>query len=175
MSEIDLNGMTLACGRQTHRIPFNPPMKSYRDARERIVEMDRECLQALGKSDITVKEFVPPTGLYAPNFIIIAATFLAYSQRWWFATGQMVERYLGSGFARFSYTIQPYLITAMIAIHGTEVIYFISNHLRRHSVNPRTSLWWMWVFFAFTEGQFCFKRFNDLISRKREEKTKQKH
>ena len=150
-------------------------MSSYRDARERVVQMDKECLQALGKSDITVKEFVPPTGFYALAFIIIATTFVAYSQRWWFAKGELVERVLGSGFARFSFTIQPWLITGMVGLHGAEMLYFVRNKLRKHSVNPRTALWWQWVGFTFIEGQLAFRRFNDLVNNKRDEKEKQKH
>lgn len=137
--------------------------------------MDRQCLQALGKSDITVKEFVPPTGLYALVFAIIAATFLSYSRRHWFEEGQIVERLLGSRFAAFSWTIQPWLITFMVGLHSAELLYFIPTRLRKHSVNVRTFIWWKWAAFTFVEGQFAFKRFSDLLQRKEEEKLKQQH
>ena len=39
MSSLDLNGMTLSCQGKDYRIPFNPPMSSYRDARERAGSM----------------------------------------------------------------------------------------------------------------------------------------
>ena len=167
--------MTLICGGNSYQVPFDPPMTSYRDARERVVEMDKECCHALHKSDITVKEFAPPTGIYAIVFITIAATFLGYSQRWWFAEGGVVERILGPAFARFSWLIQPWLITAMMGIHGIEVVYFVRNHLWKHSVNARTFPFWQWVGFTFVEGQFAFNRFNNLVDKKREEKQKQKH
>lgn len=175
MTDVTLDSMHFECGGKTYEIPLKPPMSSYRDARERAVQMDKESLQGLGRSDITVKEFVPPTGLYALEFIIIASTFLAYSQRWWFGRGEVVERVLGSGFARFSYSIQPYLISAMASTHAAELVYFIRNKLSRHSVNPRTCAWWLWVGFTFIEGQFAFKRFDDQVSKKRDEKEKQKH
>lgn len=175
MEDIDLNGMAFVCGGKTYRLPFDPPMSTYREARERVVEMDKQCLQALGKSDITIKEFVPPTSLYLVEFMVIMATFIAYSQRWWFTKGAVVERILGHAFARFSWTIQPWLITFVVGIHVVELAYFIRNHLRRHSVNIRTALWWKWVGTTFIEGQFAYKRFNDLVSRKQEEKVKQKH
>ena len=175
MANIDLSCMTFVCGGKTYQIPLNPPMSSYRDARERAVDMDKECLHALQKSDITVKDFVPPKGIYALEFLIIATTFLSYSQRWWFARGSIVERILGTGFARFSWTIQPWLITAMVVIHGAELVYFVRNHLRKHSVNVRTLLWWQWLGTTFIEGQFAFRRFNEHVNKKREEKQKQKH
>ncbi|KAK4548049.1 hypothetical protein LTR36_010769 [Oleoguttula mirabilis] len=175
VSGIDLNGMTLICRSKTYRIPFDPPMGSYREARERVVEMDKEALAGLGQSDITVKEFLPPTGLYALEFAIILATFLGYSQRWWFAKGQVVEQYLGSGFASFSWAIQPYLITFMLVLHAAEMAYFMQNKLKKHAVNPRTSLFWIWSATTFIEGVFAFRRFNGLVQKKREEKAKQKH
>ena len=175
MSNISLDCMVFVCGGKTFRVPLDPPMHSFRDARERAVQMDKECLDALDKSDVTVREFVPPTGIYTLNFMVIAATFLSYSQRWWFGKGEIVERMLGSGFAKFSWTIQPWLITAMIGIHAAELVYFIPYHLSRHSVNVRTLVWWQWVCFTFVEGQFAFKRFKDLVRRKQEEKAKQKH
>ena len=175
MTNIDLTGMTIACGGTSYPIPFDPPMSSYRDARERVVEMDEKCLEALQKSDITVKEYIPPTGLYAIEFLIITATFLSYSQRWWFAKGAIVERVLGPAFAKFSWWLQPWLITFMVGLHGSEAVYFARNQLWRHSVNGRTLLFWQWVGSVFVEGQFGFKRFNDHVVKKQEEKQKQKH
>ena len=149
MAEVDLNGMTFSCGNNTHRIPLNPPMTSYREARERAVAMDKESLNGLGKSDITVKEFVPPHDFYALDFLVIAATFIAYSQRWWFGQGEIVEQVLGPMFASFCWTIQPWLISAMLLIHGSEAVFIAMPLLRKHSVNVRTRIWWQWMFFSF--------------------------
>ncbi|KAK5120259.1 hypothetical protein LTR85_006465 [Meristemomyces frigidus] len=175
VSGIDLNGMTLVCRSKTYRIPFNPPMSSYREARERVVEMDKEALAGLGQSDITVKEFLPPTGLQVLIFGVICATFLGYSQRWWFTEGAVVEQYLGSGFAKFSWSIQPYLITFMLVVHSAETVYMMMYKLRKHAVNPRSSLFWKWTATTFIEGVQAFGRFNGLIQKKQEEKAKQKH
>lgn len=38
VADISLDSMTMTCGSRTHRIPFDPPMASYRDARERVVQ-----------------------------------------------------------------------------------------------------------------------------------------
>lgn len=147
-------------------------MTSYREARERVVELDKECRGALNQSDVTVQHYVPPTGLYAIEFIVISATFLGYSQRWWFAPGGPVEQYLGRGFANFSWTIQPWLLSGLFLIHGAEMIYFAAKKLPKHSVNVRSRLWWLWTASSFIEGQFAYKRFDQHVSNQRE---KQKH
>ena len=175
MANISLDSMTFVCGGQTYHIPFEPPMTSFREARERVVEMDKECLKGLDKSDITITEFAPPVGLYAPVFFIIAATFLSYSQRWWFDKDRIVERYTGALFARFSFVIQPWLISFMVCLHASEAVFFARNYLRRHSINVRSPVWWLWVATTFVEGQFAFKRFKDLVQRKADEKAKRKH
>jgi len=175
ITNVDLNGMTFDCRGRTHRIPFDPPMSTYREARERAVTMDKESLQGLDRSDITVNEFVPPTGLYAVEFFIISLTFVAYSQRSWWAKGEVVEQYLGSWFASLGWTIQPYLISAMLVIHTTEAVLFARWYLRRHSVNVRTLLWWKWMFVSFVEGQLAWMRFKALVAKKQVEKEKLKH
>lgn len=133
-------------------------MKSYREARERVVAMDHECLEKLGRSDITIQNFVAPTTglLYPIETLVVAATFLSYSQRWWFEPGGSVAGVLGQGFARFSWVIQPWLLLGMIAIHGGEALWFERTRLRVHSVNPRTVVWWLWMGFCFLEGWFFF-------------------
>lgn len=173
MTDVDLNGLTLSCQGRTYRVPIVPAMSSYREARERVVELDKECRKALGHSDVTVKQYVPPNNLiYRLEFLIISATFISYSQRWWFAEGAIVERWLGSAFAHFSWKIQPWLVAAMIAIHGSEAVYLALVKLRTHSVNPRSFVFWLWTFSTFIEGQFAYRRFDDMVKLQRE---KQKH
>lgn len=175
VSDIDLSGLTLVCGNQTHRVPFDPPMASYRDARARVVEMDQACVTALGRSDISIAEFLPPTGVAAVPFAVCLATMLGYSQRWWFGRGEVVERVLGAGFARFGWTIQPWLIGFMVVVHGFEALYATTGKLSRHSVSPRSWPYWLWAADVFVEGVFAMKRFDKLVAQKREAKEKQKH
>lgn len=177
MADIDLNQMTFLAGGKSYKIPFEPPLSSYRETRERVVEMDRECLSALDKSDITVQTFIPPTvsAFYAIEFLVVTTTFLGYSQRWWFGRGEIVAIIVGEGFARFSWLIQPWLISFMLILHASEAVYFARNRLRRHSVNVRTALWWRWVATTFIEGVFSYQRFDDHVQKRRQEKEKQKH
>ncbi|KAM3418823.1 hypothetical protein BST61_g4787 [Cercospora zeina] len=118
VTDVDLNALSLSCHGATVRVPFEPPMNSLREARERVVKLDRECRQALAQSDVTVKAYVPPAGAHALPFLGILVTFVAYSQRWWFEKGQFVEQLLGTSFAKLSWSIQPWLLISVAAIHG---------------------------------------------------------
>jgi putative heme iron utilization protein len=42
MTDIDLNQMVFSVGEQTSTVTFDPPMKSLREARERLVQMTRK-------------------------------------------------------------------------------------------------------------------------------------
>ena len=150
-------------------------MDSYREARERVVQMDKAAVAGLGHSDITVNDFLPARGLWALPFTAISAAFVYLSQRWWFEQGAIVERILGASFARFCWTVQPYVLSFMLFMHTIEAAYFMQTKLPKHGVNPRTSLYWKWTATVFVEGFFGFMRFNGYVDKKAEEKAKQKH
>lgn len=175
MTAVDLTGMTFAASGKPYRIPFEPPLESYREARERVVAMDKDCLAGLGRSDVTVNEFIQPTGLYALGLAVCLATFIGYSQRWWFAPGQGVEKVLGQAFARLGWAIQPWLIRFMVLLHGAEMVWFVPARLRKHSVNVRTREFWLWAVAEFIGGVICLSQFDALVARKRAAKAKQQH
>lgn len=175
MSGIDLEGMDFVIGTRSFRIPFDTPMVSYHEARERIVQMDKQATSGLGRSDITVKDYLPPTGLYALTFAITTFTSVAYSQRWWFERGRVVEGVFGASFAKLSYNIQPYVITVIVVFHAAEMLYFIRYKLVKHSVNPRAATFWMWAVSVFIEGVFAIERFDTCVQQERDKKAKQKH
>ncbi|KAK0266466.1 hypothetical protein LTS09_000419 [Friedmanniomyces endolithicus] len=181
LTTLDLSSLTLTSGSgpptttRTHHIPLTPPMASYAETRERVVAMDREARLALNRSETTVKEFLPPTGIYAVLFTTITFVFLAYSQRWWFAPGQLVEGWLGPGFARFSFVMQPWVLGVMLFMHTTEMLYFMRYKLIRHSVNPGSRLFWLWTGTTFVEGAGAFWRFNGLVRGKEEARARKGH
>lgn len=169
---ISMRALELSYHGNTVTLPFVPPMETWREARERVVIFDKECVEALGVSDVTVKRYLPPTGSYMAPFLIILGTLLVYSQRRWHAEGQLVERAFGSTFARFSSLIQPYLFGGLISIHAVEALVFAYFKLAKHSVNVRSPIWWLWTASVLIEGQFAYRRFDDHVQMQRK---KQKH
>lgn len=133
-------------------------MTSYREARERVVEMDKECLAGLGRSDITVTKYISPHGAYLVSFVVISITFIAYSTRANFEDGGYLAAIVPSVFARFSRTIQPFVFYPMLAIHSAEAYHMARGRLAKHSVNVRSKVWWQWLGTTFIEGVGSFSR-----------------
>ncbi|KAK3675191.1 hypothetical protein LTR78_005125 [Recurvomyces mirabilis] len=179
MSGVDLQGLTLITSGKTHRVPFSPPLTSLGEVRERVVIMDREAVTALKRSDITVKEYLPPTGLWSFPAAAICFAFLAFASRKWYTPGSYTHAYLlrivGDDFTRFLFLAQPYILAFMLFMHTSEMLYFMQYKLIKHNVSPRTQLFWDWTASAFIEGGFAFWRFNDHVRGLEEEKAKKKH
>lgn len=133
-------------------------MTSYREARERVVEMDKDCVSALNRSDITVKEFVAPYGWHLAEFILVSAVFVGFSTRSSFVPSSILSSILPSVFRRFCWTIQPYLLTLMVVLHTWETVNFSQSRLRKHNVNVRSSIYWLWIGTTFIEGVSSFMR-----------------
>ncbi|KAI5195028.1 hypothetical protein E4T39_08397 [Aureobasidium subglaciale] len=175
ITDASLDHIAFECAGLKYRTPLEPPMTSFREARERLVQMDKECVEALGRSDITVKEFLPPKGPYLVGFIIVLTTFVAFSSRSNFEQGSFVSGLAPEPFARFCWKIQPYIWYGMLVIHTAETISMARGRLRKHNVNIRSQTWWLWLATTFIEGVGSYNRFDNMIRKKRAEKDKQKH
>lgn len=158
ISDVSLDALVFSCGHETYTTPFQPPLTSFREVRERVVQMDKDCLAGLSRSDITVQEFVPSHGPYLALFLTVTATFVAFSTRANFESGGLVAAFVPKAFAHFCWTIQPFVFYPMVLIHGCEAYYMATGRLRRHSVNMRSKTWWQWVGTTFIEGVGAFNR-----------------
>ncbi|KAF2190723.1 integral membrane protein-like protein [Zopfia rhizophila CBS 207.26] len=179
MTDIDLDRMKIVCGSRRIVIPFQPPMKSLRDARERLVQMDKDALQALGRDSITINTFIPPTvhPLHLANFSVCFLTYLAFSRKGNFLPGSLLHDYLLVNFPRFTQfciTIQPFLFLIMVSIHAFETMLMLKK-LQRHSVVLFSRVWWYWVGSCFVEGITSFKRLDGLIRAKVKERDSKRH
>ncbi|GAB7362530.1 hypothetical protein MBLNU230_g2849t1 [Neophaeotheca triangularis] len=177
MTDVDLSAMKFACSGKTYSIPFEPPLGSMREIRERVVAMDQDCHAALGTSPVTVNEYVPPTvsSFYMAEFSIVVATFIINGQRRLFEQGGLVESLLGTAFAKLSWQIAPYVFWGLLGVHGVEVVLFSQSRLAKHGVNIRTPCWWKWAITFLIEGVFGVRRFDDLVQAKKAEREKAKH
>lgn len=179
--EIRLPPLTAPFGSGSYyRIPINPPMTSWADARPRVVDMDHAALSALNRSPITVKKYVPPNRAWM--IVVMAAlvsTYMAFTRRAHFLPGDyFYETFrLGNvpGFARWCYDIKPLLMVLVVGIHTVEAGWLHRTRLSRHSVGTFSGVWWAWVVSAYCEGYGAKVRFDELVKEEEVKKQKQAH
>jgi hypothetical protein len=181
MTDITLDDMKIDCGGQQYVIPFDPPMKSLREARDRVVQLDKDALQALYRSEVSIAntKYVPPYAnpFHLFNFTQCFLVYFAFSRAANFQPGSLLyDNLLSSfpGFASFNLAIQPFLFPLMVGIHALETGIMITM-LDRHGLTPLSGLWWAWVGSCFVEGRPSFWRLDGVIERRRKEKEAKKH
>ncbi len=171
--------MTISCGGKHNIIPFDPPMKSFREARERLVQMDQDALQTLGRSNIPITGFVPPYTRFGHlcNFTICGLSYILLSRPSNSRPGSLIYDnflYLVPAFAGFVAAVSPFVFAAMIVIHITEAC-LMARKLNKHGMTPFESLWWKWTGSNFIEGAPAFWRLNELLENNRKAKEARKH
>ncbi|QIW97759.1 hypothetical protein AMS68_003277 [Peltaster fructicola] len=179
MTDIELDNLKVRASGQTYTIPFHPPMNSFSEARHRLVDMDKLAALHLRKSDVTIKRFVPPYGLYAIGFVLTVGGFAVLSQRHLFEAGGVVEQLAGPQFgprlAALLHHAQPRIFYGLIAVHIAEMFYFIRYKLVEHSVSIRAPQFWLWAISVLIEGIGAQARFKRTVELARIEKEKQRH
>lgn len=179
MIDIDLNQIKFSCGGQTSTITFDPPMKTLREARERLVQMDKDTLRILGRSDITVTRYIPPYVKLGHlfNFTQCMLVYLLLPRGANFRPGSLLYDSVLSmvpAFARFVLQVRWIVLPIMLAIHVTEAS-FMAKKVKRHGLSSADTIWWMWVGSSFVEGVTAFWRLDGLIAEKQKEKDAKKH
>ncbi|KAF2005313.1 integral membrane protein-like protein [Amniculicola lignicola CBS 123094] len=179
MTDISLTEMKFSTGSTETSMAFDPPMKSLREARERLVQLDKDTLVSLSRSDIAVTKYIPPYvhPAHLFNFSSCLLTYIVYSRPAHFRPGSLFFDnlfYKFPGFANFSLTIQPWLMTIMLAIHIYESSLMIRK-LGKHGLTAYDGVWWGWLASCFVEGVTSFKRLDGLIAEKKKEKEAKKH
>ena len=183
LKNITLGTLEISCSafpikESSHTIAIDPPLNSWAEARARLVEMDGYACKGLGCSNITVKKYVRPKGFMAVVFGACLWTYLTFSRRSHFLPGSLYYNYFFSfvpGFAKFCYTIQPLLITLMVALHSAEVIHLAITRLEKHTVPIFSQLWWKWILSDSIEGLGALKRFDRIVDEERLKRERQKH
>ncbi|KAI9681259.1 MAG: hypothetical protein M1817_002541 [Caeruleum heppii] len=178
IEDITLEHMILTAKNARLIVPFQPPMETFAEVRERAAKMDHEALEGLGRSDITVQEYRRPKGFHLVVFITCLTVYIVFSTQ-----GNLVPGFLlhdkalvfVPAFARFLQTIQPTLIFLMVVIHATEGFLFERTRLYKYNVPRLSRLWWMWMVSVCIEGYGSFQRIDRLVQSQREAKMKRKH
>jgi hypothetical protein len=149
--------MIVEASGETHIIPLSPPMKSFREARERLVQMDSDTIAGLKRSKITIKEYRAPRGIHAAIFgaCLFAYALLARPNN--YLPGSLLHSYLPA-FAEFVDRVRDWVLWPMIALHLGES-YVMRGRLEKHSVALFSRVWWLWVISSFIEGAGSFQRY----------------
>lgn len=179
MVDINLNQMVFSCGGEQAVVAFDPPMKALREARERVVQLDKEALQILGRSDIPITKFVPAYAhlghLWNFTQCVLAFVLLPRPQNW--EPGSFLydnALYLIPWFASFVAHVGWIVFAMMLPLHAVEGV-MMARKLARHGCTFLDAVWWKWVGTCFVEGITSFWRLDALIEEKRLEKEAKKH
>jgi hypothetical protein len=162
MEDIALNKITLSAGGRTFFVPLDPPLKSFSEARERVVKMDQDCIEALGRDSITIKEYRAPKGFDAIIFATCFSVYILLSRP---ENVSFVFK-LVPQFAAFVLKIRLLVLYPMIGIHLVEA-FLMTRKLQRHSVPLFSKLWWAWCVSSFIEGVGSFRRYDFSIQSSR--------
>ncbi|KAL8708534.1 MAG: hypothetical protein Q9220_006587 [cf. Caloplaca sp. 1 TL-2023] len=179
LDNVTLDSLTISTGQsKSYLVPIHPAMTSWTEARTRFAALDGEANKALGRSDITIKEYTRPRGFSAVVFVIACINFVAFSTRSNFHPGSLLYDNVlrhAKGFANFCSIIQPALITFMVVVHSIEVVYMGLGRMKKHSVPTFSKLWWQWMLDTSIEGVFAFMRFDGLVKKAEEKKANANH
>lgn len=158
---MDLDSLHIRCGGALYTIPLDPPLSSLKEARERVVQMDKEAIAELGRSEVTVKEYRSPKGFHAVVFGLCLFTYVVFSRRANVLPGSLIYDYLLNYVPGSSYFagIQPAVLWLTVGIHLAEAV-VMARRLGRHSVPLLSRLWWTWVGSCFIEGYGSFQRWS---------------
>ena len=175
LEDVELGHLILQSKAGRLYIPLDPPMKSWSEARERMVQMHHTALKSLDRSDIVVTKFLPPaTPVQVMIFAAVCASFAAFSRRANFTKDSMLDQLVlhqYPGFERFCFTLQPYVIVFMVGLHSIEAVFMERTRLRKYNVERGSTLWWKWMVSCFLEGLFSFKRFDSLVKTEEDKKV----
>ena len=141
---------------------FDPPLGTWRQARDRLVQMDREATSGLQRSEITIKEYRSPAGF---GLVVFGACFFTYvllCRRGNFEEGSWIREYLLDyvpPFRDFAAKVRPIVFYPMVGIHLLEAYTMAKTRLSKHTVPLFSGLWWKWTLSTFVEGVGAFMRF----------------
>jgi len=179
MTDITLHNIKIKYGGKEVVIPFDPPMKSLREARERLVQMDKDALQMLGRSDITITKYIPPytDPAHLLNFNMCLLMLTVFSSSSNIRPGSFMYDTVLSRvppFASCLQILQPYVFWILVVAHTYECGLMFKK-LKKHGVTPFEKTWWYWIGSCFVEGITSLKRVDELIAEKTREKEAKKH
>jgi hypothetical protein len=161
LKDVNLKQMTIVAAGRSYDVAFQPPLSTFNDIRERVIQMDQESITALNRSPITVKKYTPPTSLaHLVTLFVTVYTLLMYCRKDNLLPGSGPYELIFKHFPRYSafaLRVRPIVFPLMIAIHIGEALY-MTRRLEKHSVPLFSRLWWLWVVDNLMEGWGAHQR-----------------
>lgn len=172
--------MTLEALGSTYRVPFDPVLEDFSEARPRVIQMDHEAIEALGRDPITLKSYSLPNRPWQVSiFGLVVMTVLLLGRRSTLNPGpRSLYRPLANKFPSlfpWLWNIQPFVLGLMAVLHTIEAAWMDRTRLRKHSVPRFSILWFKWVMSAFIEGFGSFWRLDEMVAKEHRKKAGQKH
>ena len=178
LEDVTFSSMTIKSSGRRYDIPIKPSMTAWSEVRPRVVAMDAEAVDGLGRSKVTVKRYTKPHGFMLVVFLACVLTFIGFSKRTNFEPGSLlyytVLKHVPQ-FAQFCWQVQPLVIYPLLIIHTSEAIYMARSRLLKHTVPLGGQLWWTWVCSTFIEGYGSFVRFDTLVKEEEARRANAKH
>ncbi|KAG6149875.1 hypothetical protein E4U28_006437 [Claviceps purpurea] len=178
LHDLTLQGMRIRARGIDHVVNFNPPLQSWTQVRQRVVEMDAVARDGLGISDIYMDRFYMPDLLGSLVMIGVGSYFISALCLPWIKPGLflwgLLDMHFPWGAETFRWLVKM-IFLPVLGIHILEPLYFDMSRLRKHGVDRGSGLWWMWIVSCFLEGFTAFKRFDRVIASRKAEKEAKKH
>lgn len=177
MRDVDLQGMRIRAQGKDYSVPFSPPLASWAEVRDRIIEMDTIAREGLGISDVYITEFTPPRGMGAAIFASIVFYFICAAALPWVVPGtqlwELLKVCFPGGPTWFRGVVKA-IFFPVVGIHIVECYYF-NKRLHKHGIDQFTGLWWAWQLGCFLEGFPSFKRIDAMVAKKIQAKDAKGH
>ncbi|CDK28383.1 unnamed protein product [Kuraishia capsulata CBS 1993] len=168
MRDIELDHMTIGFNHELIEtevlkpIPFDPPMKSLREARERLVAMAKEAAAKRGYSHISINEMVYPP---KQNYPVLVLTVLLI---WGFFKpdylyGVVYPKVLPQPVTDFVRFLTPFSFYLIAFLHIGECFLCMRPRLNKHRVPLDFKIEWMLD--CLIEGFPSWKRFDKLVKK----------
>ena len=178
LEDVSFSSMTISSSGRRYDIPIKPPLTTWSEIRPRVVAMDAEAIDALGRSPITVKKYERPHGFMLVVFVAAFFTYFGFSRRANFEPGSLlfdsILRHVPQ-FANFCWLVQPIVFYPMLILHTGEAIYMAWSRLSKHTVPFGGPLWLSWICSTFIEGYGSFIRFDTLVKEEEARRANAKH
>ena len=122
LTGVTLDALTITAGGRAYTVPLAPPLASFRDVRERVVQMDREATAGLRRSSVTLTEYRAARGAQAVVFAGIVASALFLSREANMAPGSLLYQ-VAPGIAEMCLRSRLVVGGIVGALHVAEVAY----------------------------------------------------